>query len=62
MKNSWTLTIVEDPETKELVLPFTEEILNTIGWKEGDVIIWKKLDNNKWSLRKKIDKVTEKSV
>ena len=62
MKNSWTLTIVEDPETKELVLPFTEEILNTIGWKEGDVIIWKKLDNNKWSLRKKIDKIKEKSV
>ena len=33
----WTLTLEEDPETKELILPFTDEILEAIGWKEGDV-------------------------
>jgi hypothetical protein len=60
--NTWTLTIEEDPDTKELVLPFTQEILNTVGWKEGDVIVWKKNDNGTWTLKKKVDKITKQSV
>jgi hypothetical protein len=60
--NTWTLTIEEDPDTKELVLPFTQEILNTVGWKEGDVIVWKKNDNGTWTLKKKVDKTTKQSV
>ena len=58
----WTLTLEEDPETKELILPFTDEILEAIGWKEGDVIVWKKKDDKSWILRKKVDKKVEKSV
>jgi hypothetical protein len=60
--NKWTLTIEEDPETKELVLPFTDEILETVGWKAGDVIVWKNNNNGTWTLTKKIDKIVEKSV
>ncbi len=60
--NQWTITVQEDPETKELVLPFTEEILKAAGWKEGDVIIWKKKDSKSWTLRKKVDKTIPKSV
>jgi len=60
--NKWTLTIAEDPETKELVLPFTDEILETVGWKAGDVIVWKNNNNGTWTLTKKIDKIVEKSV
>jgi hypothetical protein len=56
------MTIEEDPETKELILPFTDEILEAVGWKEGDVIVWKKKDDKSWSLRKKVDKKVEKSV
>ena len=58
----WTITLQEDPETKELVLPFTEEILEAVGWKPGDVIVWKNNNNGSWSLRKKVDKKVEKSV
>jgi hypothetical protein len=58
----WTITIEEDPKTKELILPFTDEILEAVGWKEGDVIVWKKKNDKSWSLRKKVDKKVEKSV
>jgi hypothetical protein len=58
----WTITLQEDPETKELVLPFTEEILKAVGWKQGDVIVWKNNKNGSWSLSKKVDKKAEKSV
>jgi len=58
----WTITIEEDPKTKELILTFTDEILEAVGWKEGDVIVWKKKDDKSWSLRKKVDKKVEKSV
>jgi hypothetical protein len=58
----WTITVEEDPKTKELILPFTEEILEAVGWKEGDVIVWKKKDDKSWTLRKKVDKMAEKSV
>jgi hypothetical protein len=62
MSNYWTITLEEDPKTKELILPFTEEILNTIGWKEGDVIVWKNNNNGSWTLTKKVDKIAKKSV
>lgn len=58
----WTITVEEDPKTKELILPFTDKILEAVGWKEGDVIVWKKTDNKSWTLRKKVDKKVEKSV
>jgi len=50
---TWTITVEEDPETKELVLPFTEEILKEVGWKEGDRIKWKHNNNGTWTLTKK---------
>jgi hypothetical protein len=62
MSNRWTITLEEDPETKELILPFTEEILNTVGWKTGDTIVWKNNNNGSWTLTKKVDNITEKSV
>lgn len=60
--NNYILTIVEDPETKELVLPLTEEILSRVGWKEGDVLVWRKKDHQSWTLKKKVDKQPKKSV
>jgi hypothetical protein len=62
MTNKWTITLEEDPETKELILPFTEEILNTVGWKAGDTIVWKNNNNGTWTLTKKVDKTTKESV
>jgi len=53
---SWTITLEQDPETGDLVLPFTNEILEEVGWKEGDVLEWIDNKNGSWSLVKKEEK------
>ena len=53
MNNSWILTVEEDPETGDLILPFTDEILAEVGWKEGDVIEWIDNKDGSWTMRKK---------
>lgn len=59
---SWTLTIEEDPETGDLVLPFTQEILDELKWKEGDVLDWVDNKDGSWSLVKKKNKKNKKVV
>ena len=54
---SWTVTLEEDPDTGELILPFNEEILKEAGWKEGDVLEWIDNKNGSWSLVKQEEKV-----
>jgi bifunctional DNA-binding transcriptional regulator/antitoxin component of YhaV-PrlF toxin-antitoxin module len=49
----WTITVEEDPETGDLMLPFTEEILKTVGWKEGDTLTWTVKTNGSIILSKK---------
>ena len=45
----WTVTVKEDPETGDLILPLPEELLKLQGWVEGDILEW--TDNNgSWSL------------
>jgi len=56
MIKSWTVTLEEDPETGDLMLPFTDEILQEAGWKEGDTIEWIDNKNGSWSLVKKDEK------
>ena len=50
---SWTVTVEEDPNTGELILPFTPDMLSQVGWDFGDTIIWEDLGNGSWSLTKK---------
>jgi hypothetical protein len=52
-KNSWTLTVEEDPETGDGILTFPEDMLAQTGWKEGDVLEWIDLNNGAWQLKKK---------
>jgi bifunctional DNA-binding transcriptional regulator/antitoxin component of YhaV-PrlF toxin-antitoxin module len=59
---SWTLTIEQDPDTGDLVLPFTDEILAELGWKEGDVLDWVDNQDGSWSLVKKKSKKNKKVV
>jgi bifunctional DNA-binding transcriptional regulator/antitoxin component of YhaV-PrlF toxin-antitoxin module len=59
---SWTLTIEQDPETGDLVLPFTPEILDELGWKEGDVLEWVDNKDGSWSLVKKKQKKNNKVI
>lgn len=56
---SWTVTLEEDPETGDLILPFTDEILADVGWREGDVLEWIDNKDGTWTLVKQADK-TEK--
>jgi bifunctional DNA-binding transcriptional regulator/antitoxin component of YhaV-PrlF toxin-antitoxin module len=59
---SWTLTIEEDPETGDLMLPFNNEILEELGWREGDVLEWIDNKDGSWSLVKKKQKKKNKVV
>ena len=53
---TWTVTLEEDPESGDLILPFTNEMLEEVGWKEGDVLEWIDNKNGSWSLVKKEEK------
>ena len=48
----WIVTLEEDSETGELILPFTNEMLESVGWKEGDTLKWNDNGNGSWSLSK----------
>ena len=50
---TWTVTLEEDPETGDLILPFSDEMLADVGWQEGDTLEWIDNKNGSWSLIKK---------
>ena len=52
-----TLTVQEDPDTKELYIQFTDEMLNELGWKEGDTIKWTEQPDGSWVLTKQKESV-----
>ena len=52
MTNKWTLEVKEDPETKDAILEFPDDLLKKAGWKEGDILEWKDLGDGSWSLTK----------
>jgi len=53
---SWIITVEEaDDGSGDLVLPLTDEIMESAGWKTGDTLIWTDLKNGSWSLKKKED-------
>lgn len=58
-KRSWTITLEDDPETGDLIMPLTDEILESAGWKEGDVLEWIDNKNGSWTLRKKNETSTD---
>ena len=53
MRTHWTMTIEEDPETGDLMLPFSDEMLTSLGWNEGDVLTWTVKTNGSIILSKK---------
>jgi hypothetical protein len=48
----WTVTVEEDPETGELILPLPADLLTTQGWVDGDTLEWKEGENGEWFLSK----------
>jgi hypothetical protein len=59
IQKTHTITLEEDPETGDLIIPFTDEILQEAGWKEGDTIEWIDNKNGSWSLVKKQDETAK---
>jgi hypothetical protein len=43
----------EDPETGELILPIPTELMNQMGWKEGDELNFDLDDQDRWVISKK---------
>ena len=50
---AYTVRLEEDPNTGDLLLPFPPEMLESLGWDEGDTLIWEELDNGNWRIVKK---------
>lgn len=40
MSNTWTAVLEEDIATGELILPLPTNLLEQLGWKEGDNLLW----------------------
>jgi len=54
-RTNWTLEVQEDPETGDKILEFPDDLMESAGWKEGDVLEWIDNKNGSWTLRKKDD-------
>lgn len=50
--SEWTITLEEDPETGDLVLPLSDEILTSAGWNIGDTLNWVDNKDGSWSIQK----------
>jgi hypothetical protein len=50
---SYEVITQEDPETGDLLLPLPQELLDKMGWREGDQIEWKIDTQGRWVLSKK---------
>jgi hypothetical protein len=37
---SWTTKVEQDPDTGELIITFPDELMEQVGWKIGDNILW----------------------
>lgn len=48
----WTVTLEEDPESGELILPLPPELLEIQGWKDGDNLDWSENADGTWTLTK----------
>ena len=50
---NWTVTVEEDPDTGDLILPFPPELLKELGWNEGDTLLWDVNSDGSFCLSKK---------
>jgi hypothetical protein len=50
--STYTVTLQEDEETGDLILPIPQELLDEMGWKEGTVLDFIDNGNGSFSLKK----------
>ena len=48
----WTVTLEEDPDTGDLIMPIPQEVLDLQGWGEGDTLEWIDNKDGSWSIQK----------
>lgn len=39
-EKTWIITLEEDPETGDLIMPLPKELLEDNGWEIGDTLCW----------------------
>lgn len=52
---NWIISLEEDVETGELIMPLPKDLLEIKGWKIGDTLAWKINDDGTWTLTKEDD-------
>lgn len=57
--NRWTITLETDPETGDLVMPLTPDMLRQVGWDIGDTLLWEDMHDGTWKITKKQDGTPE---
>jgi antitoxin component of MazEF toxin-antitoxin module len=48
-----TVILEEDPDTGDLIMPIPQDMLDSLGWKEGDTLTWTIKTNGSIILSKK---------
>ena len=61
INNKWTVTLEEDPETGDLIMPFPPELLAQVGWDYGDVLQWTEAEHGSFVLSK-VDASINKTI
>ena len=54
MNTSYKVTLIEG-ENGDLILPFPEELMTELGWKEGDILNWNDNEDGTFTMSKKIE-------
>lgn len=54
-----TLKIDTDPQSGDLYLQLTDELMDEMSWSVGDTLLWEEQENGSWSLRKKDASIVE---
>lgn len=60
-KTSWILDVQEDPVTGDGILELPPDLLESAGWKEGDVLDWIDRKDGSWELKLKENKMSKLS-
>lgn len=42
-----------DPETGDVILPLPDELLERMGWREGDEVLFRQTADGRWVITKK---------
>jgi len=59
MQQTWTTKLVEDPDTKEILITFPEDLVKEMEWEEGTLLCWSITTDNKLMLKKAVGEDSE---